>query len=44
MSLENSKRLYLHYKKSNNLKAAANMLKKYPKFEAKEAEVIKAKE
>lgn len=31
----NSKRLYEHYKNSGNVKAAQDILKKYPHFEKK---------
>jgi hypothetical protein len=35
MTVENSKRLYLHYLEVKNDKAAKDMLKKYPEFEVK---------
>ena len=44
MTKENSKRLYEHYIKNGNEKAAANMLAKYPNFATTASKKVVKKE
>lgn len=43
MTVENSKRLYDHYVKTNQMDRAEMLLKKYPEFEIKEVEEVQEK-